>query len=120
MSAESTIILALAAGFIGGLAARFIEPALTYAQAPASPQEIRAQKFVLIDETGAARGVFGIETNGAPEIEVSDSKGHVFACSFKSWSVTHGFFAENRSGGPKRPTLLPYQTVSQPLLMRTK
>jgi len=68
MNTKFAITLALAAGFIGGLASRYSGPARVFAQAPASPQEIRAQKFVLVDETGVARGVFGIEKNGTPQI----------------------------------------------------
>ena len=73
MKSKFTITLALTAGFIGGLASRYLGPAPVYAQAPPSPQEIRARKFVLVDETGAARGVFGIEGNGTPIIEAVDS-----------------------------------------------
>ncbi|SPF35687.1 exported hypothetical protein [Candidatus Sulfopaludibacter sp. SbA4] len=107
MNAKFTITLALAAGFLGGLASRYLGPAPVYAQAPASPPEIRAQKFVLVDEAGVARGVFGIETNGAPEIEITGSRGRVYACAFRSWSLIHGFLTESASPGPKKPTLLP-------------
>lgn len=107
MNTKFTIALALAAGFIGGDASRYFEPAPVFAQAPAAPQEIRAQKFVLVDETGAARGVFGIEENGTPQIEVIGDKGHVFASLFRSWSMVHGLMGESGSHGPRNPTLLP-------------
>jgi hypothetical protein len=82
MSTRFTITLALAAGFMGGLATRYLRPTPVYAQAPAAPQEVRAQKFVLVDENGIARGVFGIEVNGTPAIEMIDANGDVFAAEF--------------------------------------
>lgn len=106
MNSKFAIPLALAAGFIGGLVSRYSVPAPVYAQAPAFPQELRAQKFVLVDETGVARGVFGIETNGAPEIEVSDSKGRVLAADFAKWG-SKGAYREERIHGPEKPSLLP-------------
>lgn len=105
MNTKLTVTLALAAGFIGGLASRSYGPAPVHAQAPA-PHEIQAQKFVLVDETGLARGVFGIEENGTPQIEVIGHKGHVYASVFRSWSMVHGLMAESASPGPKKPTLL--------------
>src|ERR1700722_3080145 len=90
MNSKFTIAMALAAGFIGGLASGYFGPSPVYAQAPALPQEIRAQRFVLVDEAGVARGAFGIGTDGAPEFEIADSKGHVSACGFKPWSHVHG------------------------------
>jgi hypothetical protein len=106
MSTKFTITLALAAGFIGGLASRYLRPAQVYAQAPASPQDIRAQKFVLVDENGVARGVFGFEASGAPAIEIIDSKGEVFATEFGKWSYAYGA-GRKHPPGPKHPTLLP-------------
>ena len=104
MSTKLTVTIALAAGFIGGLASRYYGTAPAYAQSPASPEEMRAQKFVLVDETGKARGVFGIEGNGAPEIV--DSKGHVFASKFEKWRYAEGTLTTSIPG-PKKPTLLP-------------
>jgi hypothetical protein len=107
MNTKCPLTLALAAGFIGGLTSRYCGPAPVYAQSPPSPPEIRAQKFILIDENGVARGVFGIEKNGAPEVEIIDSKGRVFATVFTDWSAQHGFLAASFVPGPKKPTLLP-------------
>jgi hypothetical protein len=106
MSTKFSIMLALAAGFIGGLASRYQRPATAYAQAPVSQQEIRAHKFVLVDENGVARGVFGIEAIGAPAIEIIDSKGEVFATEFGKWSYAYGA-GRKHPPGPKHPTLLP-------------
>ena len=106
MNTKFTITLALVAGFIGGLASRYSAPASVHAQAPAVPQEIRAHKFVLVDETGVARGVFGIETNGTAEIEISDSKGRVLAPLFDPWMHPSSGIS-GAINGPKKPTLLP-------------
>lgn len=82
--------LGLAAGFIGGLTSRYSGPMRVFAQASASPQEIRAQKFVLVDEAGVARVVFGLENNGTPQIEINGYKGHIYATVFRPWSMVHG------------------------------
>ncbi len=108
MSTKFTITLALAAGFIGGFASRYSTPAPVLAQTLVIPEESRAHKFVLVDENGTSRGVFGIESNGAPEIEITDPKGHqIGVVEFKGWSAVHGLFAGSVSTGPKKPTLLP-------------
>lgn len=78
MNNKLTILLALAAGMIGGLVSRYFVPTSVFAQAASSPQEIRVLRFVLVDENGAARGAFGFESNGAPLIEVADSKGRIY------------------------------------------
>ena len=107
MSTKFTIALALAAGFIGGFASRYSTPAPAFAQTPVIPEESRAHKFVLVDENGIPRGVFGIESNGAPEIEITDPKGRwIGVVEFKGWSAAHGLFAGG-SIGPKKATLLP-------------
>jgi hypothetical protein len=107
MNSKLAFSLALAAGFTGGLASRYLEPAQVQAQAQIAPAEFRAQRFVLVDETGVTHGAFWIETNGAPELEVVDAKGRVFAAEFKGWSQIHGFFdAGTGMPSPKKPTLL--------------
>jgi hypothetical protein len=45
-------------------------PTQVHAQPPVqSALEIRAQKFVLVDENGAPRGVFGFQRDGTPELQ---------------------------------------------------
>jgi hypothetical protein len=84
------------------------EPVPPYAQAAAAPQEIRARKFILVDGTGVARGVFGIEENGTPQIEVIGYNGHVYATVFRSWSRWDtDSWRSLLAKGPKKPTLLP-------------
>jgi hypothetical protein len=109
MVTKFTLFLAMAAGFIGGLASRYAGSPVVYAQAPAVPQEIRAQRFVLIDETGVALGVFGIEKNGGPEIEVMDSKGRVYALVFRLWGQCTDL---RRRGGCLAQRSRPYRRSS--------
>jgi hypothetical protein len=107
MNARVTIAAALAAGFVGGAASRHFEPKPVLAQGEESSQVIKPQKFVLVDRTGASLGVFGIEENGTPQIEVIGYHGHVYATRFRRWAMVHGLMAESGSLGPKKPTLLP-------------
>jgi hypothetical protein len=106
MRTNFTLALALTAGFLGGFASRYWAPAPVYAQAPpAPPAEIRARRFVLVDENGIARGVFGLETNGAPTIEVTDDKGRVYAARW--WSARTGEVFHDLLPTPRKSTLLP-------------
>jgi hypothetical protein len=79
MSTRTTLALAIAAGFIGGVASQRIMPIPVRAQEQASvPHEIRAHKFVLVDDAGVDRGVFGFNSKAAPDIEMMDPKGHTW------------------------------------------
>ncbi len=42
------------------------------------PQEIRAHKFVLVDEAGVSRGVLGFDKYHRPNIELMDPKGNTW------------------------------------------
>lgn len=89
MITKPTIALALAAGFIGGLASQYIMPAPVWAQQQASvPQEIRAHEFVLVDKAGVSRGVFGFDKYQRPSIELMDEKGHTWG--FTKIPFRHG------------------------------
>ncbi|SPE28700.1 hypothetical protein SBA3_1480018 [Candidatus Sulfopaludibacter sp. SbA3] len=104
MRTTLTIALALGAGYLGGLASHYGLPTSVYAQAPAAPTaEIRAQKFVLVGANGVARGVFGIEANGAPVVEIVSDKGRVYTTR---WYPTRFDFHEPPTT-PRRVTLLP-------------
>lgn len=49
----------------------FFAPIPVHAQAAVEPPaEIRARKFVLVDENGTPQGVFGFRGNGSPDIQV--------------------------------------------------
>jgi hypothetical protein len=78
MSNKTTIGLALVAGFVGGTISHV--PISVHAQTPPSaPPEIRAQKFVLVDENGTPRGVFGFQSDGFPDIQVRNKNPKGFA-----------------------------------------
>ncbi len=84
MSTKMTIALALAAGFIGGTISQRIVPTVVQAQQQAAmPQEIRAHKFVLVDDSGVDRGVFGFAAFKKwglnPTIELMEPKGHIWS-----------------------------------------
>jgi hypothetical protein len=113
MSTKSSLALALAAGFIGGVVSHYLVPVPVQAQAQtAIPAEIRAQEFVLVDNTGAVKGAFGFE-GGAPTIEAMDIKGHVY---FTRWegpgftSDTSGdILARTSRSYWHNPTMVPRQ-----------
>jgi hypothetical protein len=84
MSNRMTLAFALAAGFIGGTISQRIVPTAVLAQDQKSvPDEIRAHKFVLVDEAGVNRGVFGFYLNKTagsfPGIEYMDTNGNTHA-----------------------------------------
>jgi hypothetical protein len=69
--------LSLAAGLLGGILSHYaFTPSIVHAQAqntpaaPAVPQEIRAQRFVLMNEKGEVGGIIGFDTQGAPTIRL--------------------------------------------------
>ena len=69
MNRNLTLILAFAAGLLGGVLSRWITPTPVLAQAQATPpasaapvpKEIRAQRFTLVGEDGAVLGTFGLD-----------------------------------------------------------
>jgi hypothetical protein len=76
MSTRTTLILAVAAGFIGGIVSQHLALTPVFAQAstPAA-KEIRAEKLVIVDEHGLPRGAFGINPkDGWPMIEFIGEK----------------------------------------------
>jgi hypothetical protein len=96
MSTNITIALALASGFIGGMASQRITGISVLARDQASTlQEIRAQKFVLVDDAGIARGIFGFESRktrnaisaGNPNIEMMDATGRRYGFATNQWNI---------------------------------
>jgi hypothetical protein len=99
MSHKTTIALALAAGFIGGIVSQRIMPAPVLAQEQTPvPREIRAHQFVLVDDTGVDRGIFGFAVSGKgaadADLELMNPSGY-------TWS-----FATS----PRHPGMLPDAT----------
>jgi hypothetical protein len=61
MNQKWTLILALAAGFVGSALFHGLSLVSVYAQVPsAAPKEVRAQSFVLVDNSNTALGRFAI------------------------------------------------------------
>jgi hypothetical protein len=83
MSSKFNLSLSLAAGLIGGALSHYISPERVHAQAAApAPKEIRAQRFTLVNESGAVLGTFSIDSEladgrpkGAPTIKLFDEDG---------------------------------------------
>ena len=75
MNRKTNLILALAAGLLGGLLSRYMNPIPAYAQTQSAPKEIRAQSFVLINEQGTPLGLLGFDPNGVPIIKLLDERG---------------------------------------------
>ncbi|HTB18082.1 MAG TPA: hypothetical protein VK708_08185 [Bryobacteraceae bacterium] len=91
MKHKLTIALAFAAGLLGGLLARYINPQPAFAQAvqgPAATKEVRAQSFSVVDPGNHVIGTLTwrlptepIQENGIalppiPQIVLQDATGH--------------------------------------------
>ena len=86
MTQKWTLVIALAAGFVGGAISNRFSLVPVHAQnSNASPKEIRAQSFVLVDPSDRALGTFTVEplvpqyVKGRPVVEphvvLRDSEG---------------------------------------------
>jgi hypothetical protein len=69
------LALSLAAGLLGGILSHYaFGPLVVQAQnTPAQavvPQEVRAQRFVLMNDTGQVGGIIGFDTQGGPTIRL--------------------------------------------------
>ena len=69
---KTTVALAFAAGLLGGIASRYLSPQPVLAQS--MPPEIRAQRFVLVNEEGKVVGTLSHES-GRPALKLFDAKG---------------------------------------------
>lgn len=76
MNRSLTLVLALAAGILGGLASRYLTPVVVFAQTPTpAPKEIRAQSFVLVNAQGVPMGLMGTDPPGGPIIILKNENG---------------------------------------------
>ena len=79
MSRKLSALIALAGGLAGGGMSRFISPAPAFAQA-SSPRQLRAQRFVLVDENNNLVGTFTASPRSlkpgeqSPTVVLLDSK----------------------------------------------
>jgi hypothetical protein len=70
MNQRWTLILALAAGFLGSALFHGLTSVSVHAQGPdAVPKEIRAQSFVLVDDSNKALGRLAIRYPASPSSE---------------------------------------------------
>lgn len=70
--------LSLAAGFLGGFLSHYSLLRSVHAQAPIpAATEIKAQRFVLVNEMGAPAGLFGFDETGNPNVILLDKTGKV-------------------------------------------
>jgi hypothetical protein len=71
---KRNLFLAFAAGLMGGLLGQAIATKSVLAESQA-PREIRAQGFVLVNESGSVLGKFTVDSGGRPAIRLFDTKG---------------------------------------------
>jgi hypothetical protein len=76
MNRNLNLVLALAAGLLGGLISRYISPVAVLAQTQTPvPREIRSQSFVLVNAQGVAMGLMGFDPQGRPVMKLVDERG---------------------------------------------
>jgi hypothetical protein len=72
---KRNLVLSIAAGLAGGVISSYLRPVVAQAQSQ-PPQEIRAQRFTLVDQDGVALGMFSFDAAGHPQIVLRDRSGH--------------------------------------------
>lgn len=83
MNRKLNLGLSLATGLLGGFLSHYISPKLVHAQTQAAPpKEIRAQRFVLVNDSGAPSGLFGFDQDGNANVILLDKAGKV------TWSAS--------------------------------
>ncbi len=87
---KTTVVVAFAAGLLGGIASRYFSPQAVHAQS--LPSELRAQKFVLVDERGAVLGILAQES-GRSALKLFDADGR------EIWSAGGKVMAHNAHVG---------------------
>jgi hypothetical protein len=80
MNRTATLCLAILAGVAGGVASRYFVPVTAFAQAQTIlPKEVRAESFILTDDSGKTLGVFTAKpqrpAGEPPSIILLDAKG---------------------------------------------
>lgn len=78
MNRKLNLGLSIAAGLLGGFLSHYVPPELVHAQTqPAPPKEIRAQRFLLVNDDGSPAGLFGFDKDGSPTVVLLDKTGKV-------------------------------------------
>jgi hypothetical protein len=84
MQRYKSFLLPLAAGLLGGLLSHYAMPISASAQSePAAPKEIRAQRFLLMNEKGEIGGVLGFDNSGKPAIALYSDGRETFSAGGK-------------------------------------
>jgi hypothetical protein len=72
---KKTYLLSIAAGFAGGMLSSHLGPIAAHAQSQAL-DEIKAQRFTLVNQAGVPMGTFSFDDSGRPQIVLRDGLGH--------------------------------------------
>ena len=71
------LVLAFAAGLMGGFLSQAMVTKLVLAESQPPPAaEIRARSFLLVNDKGVVLGTFSAERGGKPAIRLFDAAGH--------------------------------------------
>jgi hypothetical protein len=87
MNRKLNLGLSIAAGLLGGFLSHYVSPDLVHAQTQAAPpaqtqpapppKEIKAQRFVLVNNDGSPAGLFGFDQDGKANVVLLDKTGKV-------------------------------------------
>ena len=78
MNCKLNVGLSLAAGLLGGFLSHYASPELVHAQTKTVPSpEIKAQRFVLVNDDGSTAGFFGFDQDGKANVVLLDKTGKV-------------------------------------------
>ena len=70
-----SLVLAFAAGLAGGLLSQALAMKPALADSQATPREVRAQSFVLVNDAGSVLGKFSVDSSKLPSIRLFDPRG---------------------------------------------
>jgi hypothetical protein len=79
MNRKLNLGLSLAAGLLGGFLSHYLSPELVHAQTQVEPptKEIKAQRFVLVNDNGSPAGLFGFDQDGKANVILLDKTGKI-------------------------------------------
>jgi hypothetical protein len=69
------LVLSIGAGLVGGFISNALRPIVAQAQSQAL-DEIKAQRFTLVNQNGVPMGAFSFDDSGRPQIVLRDRLGH--------------------------------------------
>lgn len=72
---KKSLVLTFAAALLGGIVSHYLSPQIVHAQAQTqASQEIRASRFVLVNEKGQVLGTL-CDEGGRPSLKLFDERG---------------------------------------------